>query len=326
MARPKKSGLDYFSMDVDIAHDIKVRKLLKHHGGARAIGVYTYILCQVYKNGYYVENNEDTIFIISEDLYETEEYINEIINACLEIGLFDRRTYEESHVLTSRGIQERYLEVQTHFRRSSTIDEYCLLDDDETFSQVSATKTNVSVTKTPVIATKTEVNEELCNNNEGFFSVSSEFAFQKRKERKIEREKKEEKSSSTSAPAREEKDFSEDFGKNDEGLDGEIKLLLGDSEWISNVAEYFGIDDSKIPAFLDRFRCSCVSHGMSSHQDIEDLKSHFTSWMRKQNNQNNSETSAYEQSKQRSARPTNERRRSASVPNGATQADFGGTF
>ena len=32
MARPIKEGLDYFPMDVDILHNIKIRRVIKQYG------------------------------------------------------------------------------------------------------------------------------------------------------------------------------------------------------------------------------------------------------------------------------------------------------
>ena len=99
-------------MDVGIAQNLKVRKLINRKGGARALGVFVYLLCKIYKNGYYIDCNSDVIFEIAADLYEQENYVMEVILYCLEIKLFDQRMYERHHILTSRGIQERYAALQ----------------------------------------------------------------------------------------------------------------------------------------------------------------------------------------------------------------------
>ena len=324
MARPKKTGLDYFSMDVDVVQDIKVRKLLKYKGGARALGVFTYILCEVYKNGYYLDYNEDTVFIIAENLYEEEAYVMDLVNYCLDIGLFDAEMCHKDHVLTSHGIQMRYLEVQAHFKRSSTIDKYNLISTEELTDNVSSVKTMVSSEETPVNSEETIISERKEEKNIGLFRDSSQNGTQKRKEKKI--EKKINIIPTTTSPAREGEFLSGDSEQED-GIDGDIAILLGDEEWLINTASYTEVRQEEIPSLLERFRSLCIANGKDEHKDLSDLKQHFTSWVQKQKeHQNNSNTSQYGKSGQYSASAANDRRRGAPVPVGASQSDFGGEF
>ena len=62
MARTSKKGLEYFPMDIDIFSDLKIRKLIKYQGG-KAISIYALLLCSIYKNGYYIEWDEELPFI-----------------------------------------------------------------------------------------------------------------------------------------------------------------------------------------------------------------------------------------------------------------------
>jgi len=330
MARPQKTGLDYFSMDVDIEQDVKVRKLLKRKGGARALGVFVHILCQIYKNGYYADYNEDMVFVISENLYEEEVYVTDIIQYCLELGLLDKGMYEQFNVLTSHGIQARYRQVQQTFRRSSKIDRYNLVDDAQdtassTKKQVSSEETRVNAAKTPVNAEETPVNAEEtpnndadCGNNPSFFGVSSPIGKENRKERKIK--------SSTTSPAREGTVGTGEVEGQREGIDSEIALLLGDEEWISSAASYAEVSKTEIPSLLKQFKNLCVSNGKNEHNDLSDLKQHFTSWLlkRKEHQNNSKPSSANGLSKQFTT--SSDRRRGAPVPTGASQADFGGDF
>ena len=77
MARTSKIGLEYFPMDIDIFSDIKIRKLIKYQGG-KAISIYALLLCNIYKNGYYMEWDDDVPFIISEQTGFDEEYILDV--------------------------------------------------------------------------------------------------------------------------------------------------------------------------------------------------------------------------------------------------------
>ena len=148
MARPKKKTLDYFEVDVGIAQNLKVRKLINRKGGARALGVFVYLLCRIYKNGYYIDCNPDAIFEIAADLCEQENYVIEVILYCLEIGLFDQNMYDRHQILTSRSIQERYAALQVQRKRISVVEQYDLLNDDDSIKDVSSEETRVSSEET----------------------------------------------------------------------------------------------------------------------------------------------------------------------------------
>lgn len=130
MGRKAKMRLDYFPMDVDIFQDLKIRKLIKRQGG-KAITVYTLLLCYIYKNGYYMKWDSDLPFICSEQTGFEEAYVREVINVCLQLGLFSKSLYDKDGILTSRGIQERYQRICQLTRRTSTVSEYSLIDDDD---------------------------------------------------------------------------------------------------------------------------------------------------------------------------------------------------
>ena len=57
LARPRKDGLDYFPLDVDLFEDYKI-KILKARYGADGIILYLYLLCRIYRQGYYMQVNE----------------------------------------------------------------------------------------------------------------------------------------------------------------------------------------------------------------------------------------------------------------------------
>lgn len=107
MARPTKKGFDYFSLDVSFHRDIKIRKLLRRKGG-EAITVYIILLCFIYENGYYLSWDDDLPFILSEDTGLEEDRIIDIIQYCIEVGLFNKELFEKDRILTSHSIQERY--------------------------------------------------------------------------------------------------------------------------------------------------------------------------------------------------------------------------
>ena len=110
MGRNRKVGLDYFPMDVDFFQDIRIRKLIKYQGG-KAVTVYALLLCIIYKQGYYVRWDDELPFIISEQTGFEEAYIQEVFKCCLIVGLFSKKLYDSDKVITSKGIQERWIKL-----------------------------------------------------------------------------------------------------------------------------------------------------------------------------------------------------------------------
>lgn len=129
MARNVKSSLEYFPFDVDFFQDIRIRKLIKRQGG-KAVTVYALLLCLIYKNGYYMLWDDELPFIGSELSGFEEAYISEVIKSCLSLGLFDKNLFDSEGVLTSKGIQTRYCNIQRLNKRMSRIDKYVLIDVD----------------------------------------------------------------------------------------------------------------------------------------------------------------------------------------------------
>lgn len=160
MARPLKTGLEYFPFDVDFFSDIRIRKLVKYQGG-KSISVYACLLCNIYKDGYYLVWDDELPFIISEQTGCEEAYIREVINTCLNIGLFSKELFDTSKVLSSSGIQKRYDNISKLLKRRVVISEYTLVSSEEThvnseeirvnseFSTQKESKGKVKVNNTP---------------------------------------------------------------------------------------------------------------------------------------------------------------------------------
>lgn len=131
MARPPKKGLDYFPLDQDFYHDRKIRRVLKSCGPASGT-VLTCLLGNIYhENGYYIRWDQDLPFDISDLLGVSEGQVQEIIKAALKAKFFDEEKYNQYQILTSTGIQKRYLNALTDLRRSRTHlnKDYWLLDE-----------------------------------------------------------------------------------------------------------------------------------------------------------------------------------------------------
>lgn len=135
MARPRKKGLDYFPLDVDFFSDKKIKRLRARYG-TDGVTVYMYLLCEIYRSGYYINYDEDLILDISDELNISENSIQQIINYLLSRSLFDDTLAKSVKVLTAASIQRRYQEAK-NTRKSTQPDidveaKFWVLKKDET--------------------------------------------------------------------------------------------------------------------------------------------------------------------------------------------------
>ena len=156
MSRPKIQGLEYFPFDSDIFSDRKIKRLLRTFG-TKGFTVYTFLLCEIYRDkGYYMMWDDNAAFDVSDAVVGTsEELVKNVVNGCFEWDLFNKSMYEKYGVLTSKGIQKRYLEVTK--RRTCNIEKYLI---PETGTKVSVTGTKVSATETPGNGTESPQTKE----------------------------------------------------------------------------------------------------------------------------------------------------------------------
>ncbi len=133
MPRPQKNGIDYFPLDVNFFSDPKI-KILKARYGVDGIAVYVYLLCEIYRAGYYLRLNQDSIYIISDDLKMSAEKVMQIMNFLLERSLLDSTLFQSDKILTSAGIQKRFqLAVKERAKKNPVeIKGFWLLDETET--------------------------------------------------------------------------------------------------------------------------------------------------------------------------------------------------
>ena len=134
MARPIKVGLDYFPFDTDFFSDRKV-KILRARYGADGITVYLYLLCTIYREGYYLKLDDDLRYIIADDLNMSGTKIGQIVHFLLERSLFSDTLFQSDKVLTSEGIQRRYQKaVEGRAKKTAAVvdERYWLLSEEET--------------------------------------------------------------------------------------------------------------------------------------------------------------------------------------------------
>lgn len=122
-----------------------------------------YVFCKVYEgDGYFLKWDKDDCLIAAEDLKESPTYISEVLQGCLARSLFDEGVYQMFGVLTSAGIQRRYLRGCEKRDEIEIASEYWLLDVNDkkdvsastraklTFFEVSGGKNGVNSPGNPV--------------------------------------------------------------------------------------------------------------------------------------------------------------------------------
>ncbi|MCF0070253.1 DUF4373 domain-containing protein [Dyadobacter sp. CY261] len=114
MARPHKPGLEYFPKDSNMLGDRKIRRLMSVWG-LKGLVVYEYLLCLIYGDqGYFIRYDSNLAFDVADylknDISETD--VKSIVVTCLDIDLFDQDRFKSLNVLTSSGIQNRYLKAK----------------------------------------------------------------------------------------------------------------------------------------------------------------------------------------------------------------------
>ena len=110
MGRKIKTGFHYYSIETDRYQDMRIKRLKKEHG-CNGIAVYDKILCEIYRvEGSFIEWDESTVFDVAEYFGLKETQVNEIVNYCCYVGLFDRGLLASERVLTSSSIQLRFIQ------------------------------------------------------------------------------------------------------------------------------------------------------------------------------------------------------------------------
>ena len=143
MGRPVKEGLDYFELDCQLDDKIK---LIQAEFGLKGFAVVVKLYQKIYGGcGYYCEWDEDVLLLFMSENgldCESKNLIEEIVGACIRRHIFSEDLFEKYHILTSSGIQKRYLNAVARRENVKLKKEYLLVHADKKY--VSADKNRVS--------------------------------------------------------------------------------------------------------------------------------------------------------------------------------------
>lgn len=160
MGRKVKTGLSYFSKDVDYYDDFKIMDLMNEYGPLGQT-IYDVLLCMIYHEGYYLEVPSmeqlavKIIKTIGNRWVKKKDFVLQVIYYCADIGLFDK-TLLNQNIITSAGIQRRYDSVTV--RNKVNKDKYRLIDKNGQ-PLLNAPQNPISATETTIFATEKTIND-----------------------------------------------------------------------------------------------------------------------------------------------------------------------
>ncbi|WP_374165244.1 DUF4373 domain-containing protein [Arcticibacter sp. MXS-1] len=131
MARPTKSSLDYFNLDC--VQDDNLNFIEARHG-VLGFAVVVKLWQKIYRNeGYYLSWKEINLYLFAREIGLEAEIIQQVLDSCMQpgIGIFSKDLYEQYGILTSHGIQKRWLRIVKDARRRDVdiLPEYNLLEE-----------------------------------------------------------------------------------------------------------------------------------------------------------------------------------------------------
>lgn len=164
MARPTKAGLDYFELDCQLEEKVR---LIQAEFGLKGFAVVVKLYQKIYGEfGYYCEWNGDSLLLfMSENGLpgDSKNLIQEIVSACIRRDIFSEQIYKKYGVLTSVGVQKRYLNATSRRESVELKKEYLLL---------SVGKINKNVVINSINVDRNEVN--VCRNPQSRVEKSKE--------------------------------------------------------------------------------------------------------------------------------------------------------
>lgn len=271
MARPKKTGLDYFPFDVDFFDDEKIVAIAGEFGLKGEIAAIK-LLCAVYRNGYFIEWSEMLKMKMLRSLPGiSPELLDQIVNRLVKWDFFDKGLFDSVRVLSSKGIQRRFLSIA---RKRMKMDKYpyWLFPAPETpcageflppeMEQEKGAENTLHSFPAPemrVFAPETPLER-------GFLPPE----MPQSKVKKI-------KKYSTDVESKESPSSPSPYSLT---IEEEISTLKGDGIWLDTLQVLHHMNVDRLKEKLDEFRLHCAAEGLESHDDLKDAKQHFNNWLR----------------------------------------------
>lgn len=267
MARPNKTGLDYFPLDVDFFADEKIAAISGEFGIKGEITVIK-LLCAVYRNGYFILWNEPLKYKLLRDLPGVSpELIDQIVNRLVRWGFFDESLFDSVKVLTSRGIQKRFFSITRkrglpHDAKYLLAENGCtgVIDDNNpSATELLTAKTPQSKVKKRIISTTTTARENLDDSEDSVndFSATPE------------------KGCAEKVPPQVSMDTYELIA-----IEELADWMKSQTAWLEALCINRHLKREYVIQRIDEFAANCANNGETAKYK-NDCKRHFNNWLRK---------------------------------------------
>lgn len=137
------NGISYFPLDVHL--DEKV-ELIEAEFGLKGFAIIVKLFQKIYGGqGYYCEWTNDIELLFAKRNGAGCGLVSQIVQECVAKGIFDSELFEKYQVLTSKGIQTRYLDAVSRRKKVEIQSEYLLLQVDQIPKNVSIFSKNANI-------------------------------------------------------------------------------------------------------------------------------------------------------------------------------------
>ncbi len=153
-----RDGIDYFPLDCQLNEKIE---LIEAEFGLVGFAVVVKLLQRIYGvRGYYCEWNTEVALLFGRSCGLGGNAVSEIILASVRRGIFSEELFNKYHILTSKGIQERYFEAVSRRKEVQAKNEYLLINVGNLYKNVIISLENVSINQKNVyISEQSKVKE-----------------------------------------------------------------------------------------------------------------------------------------------------------------------
>ena len=140
-----KVGINYFPLDVHL--DDKFG-LIEAEFGLKGFAIVVKLFQKIYgQQGYYCEWTPEIALLFSREIGAGGNIVSEIVESAIRRGIFDQSMYKNYHILTSNGIQKRYVIACGRKKVVNIEKRYLLFHDAQKYKNVHIIGENVDISE-----------------------------------------------------------------------------------------------------------------------------------------------------------------------------------
>ena len=134
-------GVSHFPLNCHMDDDMK---LIQAEYGLTGFAIVVKLYQKIYGElGYYCEWNRDVGLLFAQMNGVGYNFVSEVVGACLRRGIFCKTLFDRFQILTSHGIQKRYLRIVSRRIGEKILPEYALVKCAQNRGDVDKNKENV---------------------------------------------------------------------------------------------------------------------------------------------------------------------------------------